>query len=242
MNQSFYTAAVGAAQQMERINVQANNIANVNTYGFKGEKPSFASLMNTTLIGIDEEELPIGVGAKMQQATTDFSSGAVYTTNRNMDYAINGDGFFALLDPSTGEVTYTRDGSFTESLYTQQGEDGTVETVTYLSDGDGRFVLSTLGQVIQIEDHELTQEIGVFDFMNTDGMLHMGDNRFAPVEKNGDVRMGTGTLIQGALEGSNVDLANELSKLIESQRSYSYALRMVQTSDEIESTVNSLRG
>ena len=73
-------------------------------------------------------------------------------------------------------------------------------------------------------------------------MVHVGSNRFVPVAKNGQVRMGAGVARKGMLEQSNTDLANEMVQVIEAQRSFSYALRMVQTSDEVESTINSLRG
>ena len=92
-----------------------------------------------------------------------------------------------------------------------------------------------------MDDPEAEQPVGVFDFVNVDGMLHAGDNRFLPVEKNGQVRVGAGQVRRGALEASNSDLATELGKVIEAQRSYSYVLRMVQTSDEVETTVNGLR-
>lgn len=241
MDMSFYTAEVGAAQQQKRLDVVANNIANINTYGFKEEKVSFSSLMNRKVIGIDKEELPCGSGAKIAQTKTDFTGGAVQTTNRAQDYAINGDGFFALIDPSTGEVSYTRDGSFTVSQFQKQ-ENGTLKDVYYLSDGEGRFVVSNEGGMIEVTDTKAKQPVGVFDFINTDGMTHIGDNRFVPTEKNGQVRAGTGTVRQGMLEASNTDLSEEIAKIIEAQRSYSYALKMVQTSDEIESTVNGLRG
>lgn len=242
MNMSFYTAAVGAAQQQQRMNVQANNIANINTTGYKAEKPSFAALMYSTVGGIDGAELPKGTGTRMVMADTDFSSGPIRDTGRSLDYAIFGRGFFALTDPTTGEISYTRDGSFTMSQFQRPNENGEMETVYMLGDGEGRFVLSDEGRTIELSDPNARQSVGVFDFVNTDGMLHVGANRFVPVGKNGQVRYGEGTAQQGVLEASNADLANELTKVIEAQRSYGYALKMVQTSDEIESTINGLRG
>ena len=90
--------------------------------------------------------------------------------------------------------------------------------------------------------NEVTSEIGVFDYAIMDGMLHANGSRFLPKDKNGDLYWGTGRVEQGVLEISNVDLAHEMVKVIEAQRAYSYALRMVQTSDEIETTINGLRG
>lgn len=244
---------MGAAQQQHRMDVQANNIANVNTYGFKAQKPSFSSLMYGNVAGAEGAQLPRGSGARLAMAGTDFTDGALAETGQKQDYAIIGDGFFGLYDPASGEVSYTRDGSFTLSEFQRQkrGEDGEIEldeeglpvteTVYMLSDGLGRFVLNDRGAVTEVTDREAKQPVGVFDFVNTDGMLRMGDNRYLPVEKNGQVRFGAGTVRQGVLEASNADLAEQITKVIEAQRTFSYNLRMVTTSDELESTVNNLR-
>lgn len=242
---SFYTGAVGAYQQNQRMNVQANNIANVNNYGFKAERATFHHLMYSNVRGINEDDpLPKGSGAKMVKASIDFEKSSYNETGRNFDFAIEGDGFFALWDPATGEYTYSRDGSFTMSQYMLDDGNGGTTTHWYLSDGLGRFVMSRTGQLIEVDPEDLNAEqpVGVFDFVNTNGMQNVSENRFVPVEKNGQLRIGTGKVVQRMLEQSNVDLANELTKVIESQRSFTYALKMIQTSDEIETTVNGLRG
>ncbi len=245
MNISFYTAAVGAQQQQERLDIHGNNIANVNTVGFRAKKPSFSALMTGPVVGIDEE-LARGVGSRVEMAETDFSGSALNGTERLLDYAISGAGFFALVDPTSGEVSYTRDGSFTKSEFQlpeideETGEERLV-TKWFLSDGLGRFVLGINGGPIEVEDEAQELPIGIFDFINHNGMESVGENRFMPIGKNGQVRLGDGKLVQGYLELSNTDLANEIAKVIESQRSFSYMLRMVQTSDEIETTVNNLR-
>ena len=105
MNMSFYSAAVGAYQQNLRMQVQGNNIANVNTQGFRAERAAFGQLMNRNVNGIDGEQLPKGTGTRMIQATVDFSSRGYMDTGRNFDFAINGDGFFALFDPATREIS-----------------------------------------------------------------------------------------------------------------------------------------
>ena len=246
MNQSFYTAAVGAWQQQERLNVHGNNIANVNNYGFKAKRPVFSDLMYGYVQGAQQDEMPRGTGAYMVSADTDFHQSGFADTGRALDYAINGDGFFALWDPSSGEYTYTRDGSFTMSQYMLQNGEGELETRWYLSDGLGRFVMGTNGQLIEVDAQDSANmakmlPVGIFDFVHTNGMLSLSENRFSPIEKNGNLRVGSGKLVQGKLEQSNADLANEISKVIESQRSFTYALKMIQTSDEIETTVNDLR-
>ncbi len=263
MNISFYTASVGAQQQQDRLDVHANNIANINNYGFRAKQPSFSQLMTGPVVGI-EGDLMRGVGSRMEDAATDFRQSGLTGTERSLDYAINGAGFFGLLDPRTGEVSYTRDGSFTLSEFKDteevltpstdpDAEDGEMQTEQqetsrwYLSDGMGRFVLGRNGRRIEVDAETAEQAVipelpvGVFDFINHDGMLSLGDNRLIPVEKNGGVGLGSGEVVQGYLELSNADLANELAKVIESQRSFQYMLRMVTTSDEIETTVNNLR-
>lgn len=252
---SFYNAAVGAQQQQQRLNVQANNIANVNTYGFKAEKATFQQLMYGNVRGIDGEELPRGSGTQMVKATTDFSSSTYMNTGRTLDFAISGNGFFALYDPTSGEISYTRDGSFTLARFMvpaeedaqaeAEAEEGVEVQPTYewrLSDGAGRCVLDSRGSFIRTTDPEAEMDVGVFDYAIHDGMQHADGGRFLATEKNGALYWGEGEVKRGFLETSNVDLAQELTKVIESQRAYSYALKMVQTSDEIETTINNLRG
>ena len=246
MNISFYTASVGVQQQQDRLDVHANNIANVNTYGFRAKQPSFSHLMTGPVRGI-EDDLPRGYGSRLEDAATDFRQSALIETGRSLDYAIEGAGFFGLIDLTTGEVSYTRDGSFTRSELKDVDAEGNEISRWFLSDGMGRFVLGMDGRRIELEggteedDYIPALAVGVFDFINHDGMLSLGDNRLIPVEKNGGVGLGSGKLVQGYLERSNADFANEISKVIESQRSFQYMLRMVTASDEIETTVNNLR-
>lgn len=247
MNQAFYIGAVGAQEQQKKLNIQGNNIANVNTYGFKAEKGRFTALMYENIKGIDDEQLPAGVGACLWTSDTDFATGAGANTGRAQDYMIEGKGFFALVDLNTNEISLTRNGAFFVSeLIRPTGEvdeygQAITKRVLYLSDGDGRFVLSRTGGMIEVTDRSAMQPVGIFDYDNYNGIEHLDGTRFLPVEKNGDLRVGSGKLVQGMLEMSNVDLAEEMSKVIEAQRAYSMALKMVQTSDEIETTINNLR-
>lgn len=246
MNQSFYTGAVGAQQQMRALNVQGNNIANVNTVAFKGEKTRFSSLLHQTLTSIEEGNQSTGVGARLLMTSTDHSQGTLQDTGRKQDYTIEGDGYFAVVDLATNNVTFTRNGAFNISFYERTlGEDemGNVvtERVQTLTDQEGRFVLGTNGNIITVTDPDAIQNIGIFDYGNYDGMLHQSGTQFLPVDKNGNLYYGTGTLVQGKLEGSNVDLAEALTKVIEAQRAYGMSLKMLQTSDEIETTINNLR-
>ena len=251
MNQSFYIGAIGAQQQLQHLNVHGDNIANLNTYGFKANRSHFTALLyqnhRGALDGEDNTELPMGVGTRMLMTSTDYSQGGPADTGRSLDYYIEGEGFFGLVDLATGDVTFTRNGAFIMSQLQQPtGEadaDGQpiTETKFYLGDGTGRFVLSRMGGLIEVTDPQETLPIGIFDYANYNGMTQLDETRYLPVDKNGNLWYGDGVLRQGMLERSNADLADEFTKVIESQRAYGLALKMVQTSDEIESTINNLR-
>ena len=258
MNMSFYNAAVGAYQQQLRMNVQAQNIANVNTQGYRAERAAFGELMNRNVDGIDNSRLPKGTGARMIHAPIDFSSRGFTDTGRNFDFAINGDGFFALFDPDTQEISFTRDGSFTMTqFWIPPAEDAAPEvdengeeiepqptSVWRLSDNQGRCVLDPEGNFIVVDpdNQKAPLELGVFDYAIHYGMQHADSSRLLATDLNGQLYLGTGEVKQGLLEMSNTDLTQEFIKVIESQRAFSYALKMVITSDEIESTFNRLRG
>ncbi len=236
MNQSFYTGAVAANQQNKRLGIHGNNLANINTHGFKAEKGRFGQLIYQQARAV-EDGLLVGSGANMLMSSTDYNPGAVQQTGKPQDYMIEGDGFFALRDLATDEVTLTRNGAFSVVSLMQQGQQH-----WYLSDGQGRFVLNNAGGLIEVADASAQQPVGIFDYSSYDGMQHVDGTRFIAGGKNGALRQGTGKLICGSLEMSNVDLAEEMTKVIESQRAYSMALKLVQTSDELETTVNNLHG
>ena len=246
MLQAFYSATVGAQQQMLRMDVQGNNIANVNTNGYKAQVPAFQALMYGMLDGIDGSQLPRGSGAYMSGTPTNWEEGTIQETGRNLDFAILGDGYFALYNPGTREVSFTRDGAFTLAGF-QETTDRTdekgqpvVETVYYLSDGEGRQVLGQDGYPIQVSDPDADLTVGVFTIQYKDGLQRAGSSRFLTGDKNGTVWVSNSQVQRGMLETSNTDLATELSQVIEAQRSYSYVLKMMQTADEVETTINGL--
>lgn len=258
MNMSFYNAAVGAYQQQLRMNVQAQNIANVNTQGYRAERAAFGELMNRNVDGIDNSRLPKGTGARMIHAPIDFSSRGFTDTGRNFDFAINGDGFFALFDPDTQEISFTRDGSFTMTqFWIPPAEDAAPEvdengeeiepqptSVWRLSDNQGRCVLDPEGNFIVVDpdNQKAPLDLGVFDYAIHYGMQHADSSRLLATDLNGQLYLGTGEVKQGLLEMSNTDLTQEFIKVIESQRAFSFALRMATVTDEIETTINNLRG
>lgn len=239
MDTSFYTAARGVRTQQDRINVISNNIANLNTSGYKVHSSAFVDLMYYNMRSPVEElsTLKAGTGSLHERTDIDFSAAAAAPTGQPLDYAILTEGFFMLQDPYDGAITYTRNGHFQASLW----NDGNF----YLVSDAGKLVLDANRNRIQVDTEEgiAAVEPGVYTFVNTNGMLAEGDNEFSPVPKNGQPLLLTDPdLRSGHLEMSNADVAEEYSKMIEGSRAYSYALKMVQTADEVEQTINSLRG
>lgn len=246
MNMSFYTAALAAVGQQERMNVISNNIANINTEGYKSKDGVFADLMYYNLREEEGVDSPVraGSGIMMQRTNTDFQEAAQVNTDGAYDYAISGRGFFMLQNPDTEEITYTRNGKFGLSLR---------EGSFYLVNDGGRLVLDadknpivvqTVTSEAQAQENleEPAKLPGAFTFPVWHGMLSAGNNEWKAAEKNGEPILAEDAMVhQGFLEQSNVSLADEMTKTIECSRAYSYVLKMIQTSDEVEQTINSLR-
>lgn len=234
---SFYTAALGAAGQQEKMNVIANNIANVNTDGFRSKNAVFSDLMYYNMR--DEQgadtRVKAGSGIALGRTDTDFSESSMAPTGGNTDFAISGRGFFMLQDPNTQAVSYSRNGKFNMSLRA----DG-----FYLVNDNGKLVLDENRNPIRLDEEGIVggARPGIYTFPVQQGMLNTGNNEMTATEKNGEpVLSADAELRQGYLEQSNVNLADEMSKTIECSRAYSYVLKMIQTSDEIEQVINSLR-
>lgn len=240
MDLAFYAAAAGASAQQKRLNVVANNLANLSTAGFKKESAVFSNLIYNELNPPAQEgtQLSASSGAGVDKTNTDFSQGELLPSNMPYDYVLVSDGFFALKDPATGQITYTRDGSFRLS----QQADGRF----LLAAENGKHVLDNVGEVIAVDPNTTEAlPVGVYRFRTREGMLHVGDNEYLPTEKNGQAvaaENSSGLVLQGYTENSNVNMADEIEKMIEAQRAYQYALKMVQTADEVETTINNLRG
>ncbi len=235
MYTSFYTAARGAMEEQRKLDVIANNFANVNNYGYKAKKAVFSDLMYYNLNNYRGDDTPLkaGTGVVVEKTDTNFDPSGFVPTQGEYDYAIVEKGFFMLRSPIDNEITYTRNGHFSLS---QRG------TEFYLVNDNGNFVLDQNENPILVTDGELSGDIGVFGFDVLDGMLSVGNNEFSPVAKYGDPsRMPAAKMVDHTLEMSGVDTADEITRTIEAQRAYSLALRMVTTSDEIMGTINTLR-
>ena len=237
MNYSLYSAMTGAQTQQKRMDVIANNLSNLSTTGFKSRQGAFSELIYQNMNAAEGEDTRLlrGAGARMVKADSDFSQGVVTPTGMDLDYAIDGDGFFALYDPLTEEISYTRNGHFSLS----EQVDGSFMLVS----DTGKWVLNSQGQPNNMRSAEDDYDIGVYIFEQKNGMLNVGQSEFVPVEKNGQpiVSQDKEGLLQGYLENSNVDFERELVHMIESQRVYQMNLQMVKTTDEVTNTINALR-
>ncbi|NMA25579.1 MAG: flagellar hook-basal body protein, partial [Clostridiales bacterium] len=247
--QSLSTAATGLAAQQQRLDIIANNIANLNTTAYKSVKAGFEDAYYTAMENPDPDAeatyLQRGTGVRLSSTAVSFSQGIVQTTGNARDLAISGDGFFRLQDGS-GAYVYTRDGSFTVSVE----EDG-----AYLVNAGGYYVLDENNERIllpesggsfivrpdgSIEGSET--KLGVYSFANAGGLALRGRSLFIPTAASGEaVPAADYTVRQGELEGSNVDLGSEISELIQAQRAFSLASRALQTADNMEALANSIR-
>ena len=234
MMRSLWSGVSGLKVHQTKMDVIGNNIANVNTVGFKAKSSIFMDLMYYNMHS--QERVTTGTGVRMQHTNTDYSSNGV-TEERGdgFNFAIvDQDGFFMLRDQVTNEVTYTRAGNFSVSLH----NDG----YFYLLSDAQKYVLDANGNPIRYMNGELTGQPGVVTFANTNGMLSVGSTEFRPVAKNGNPILVNGAnVLRNYLELSNTDMAQEMSDTVVASRAYTYALKMVQTSDEIEQTINGLR-
>jgi len=236
MDLSFYTAAVGANAQQTRMNIIANNIANVNTEGYKTKSAGFVDLLYQKYYRAATKDPETGCGARVEKTDALYEQSGLVDAGNPYNYGIAGEGFFAVYDNGSGNVYYTRNGQFSLSNYG--------ENLFYLVNDEGYLVLDKNLDFIQVntEDDKQDLNIGVFDFISKEGMLFSGNNLFEPVEKQGEAFLNEkAEVLSSKLELANVDLAYEMAKVIETQRAYAIMLKMVQTSDEIENTINNLR-
>lgn len=260
MNLSFYVGALGAKASLKKMDVTANNLANVNNTGFKPKSAVFSDLLNYNLNDSENAvtELMAGNGVRLEATTTSFETSGASFTGSSFDYVIQeNNAFFMLQDPVTGQISFTRDGHF----HRGEQEDG-----FYLMTDSGKLVLDQNGEPLKAEvtdverlqgemageDYEEDEDDGEYDenaprlavytFSNPSRLLSVGDNAFVPPDGMEAELMERAEPVPGMLETSATDIAKEMVNLIECQRAYSYALKMVTASDEIEQTVNTLRG
>ena len=257
MFEAVYMAATGLTNQQRRLDTIADNVANVNTIGFKTTRLDFEDALYTA--GIDpgpaytpSGNLQKGHGVMMAAITDDFSTGSFLSTDNMLDLAIEGDAFFELLDPY-GNRYYTRGGNF----YISNGVNG-LEIVN----AQGYFVQDEYGQNIQVPegtaqidiapDGEMifragsevlgSAQLGLYSFANRTGLSGVGGGNYAVTDASGEATATEESrVIQYMLENSNVDMATEMTRLLRTQRAFSLASRALTTADQMEGIANSMR-
>jgi len=259
MLRAFSTASTGMMGQQMLVDVIANNLANVNTTGFKQSQIEFQDLLyerqkepGTEIApGINAPTgLEIGSGVRVASTLKIFTLGEFQSTGRNMDIAIRGDGFFQLTMPN-GDVRYTRDGSL------QVNANGEVVSmtgyaiepaITIPTDAASIDIGPDGGVNITNSDgvRSVVGQIQLANFANPAGLTSEGDNLYAPTDASGEALVGSpgqdgfGSLQSGFLEKSNVNMVNELVNLITAQRAYEINSRAIRAGDEMLQNTNNI--
>lgn len=241
MIRGFYTAKSGLAAHQEHMNTISNNIANVNTNGFKSMRTAFKDLVyrNTNRPDAPDSAMT-GHGVRINKNDVLMHSGSLEATGRALDVAITDEnGFFAVEDVFTGEIKYTRAGNF---YLSNQGDD-----TFHLVNSNGDRVLDMDMEYIEFADDDEdfvfdAEIVGVFRFGNPYALLNTESTCFLEtVESGGPEPIEYPNIKAAYLEGSNVDIAEQMTHVIESSKAFSFSAKMIQTADEIEQTVNNLR-
>jgi flagellar basal-body rod protein FlgG len=230
----YFTAASAISSYQTAMDVTANNIANVNTNGFKASRADFADLIYTER-NVDTE-VQTGHGIKVDKTNMMYEQGTLRNTDRQLDFAALDDGFFAIED-TDGNVKYSKDGSF--YIY----EDGS------LRDSNGGYVLDYNGNPIDVPiddsivDYDALKEmIGVYTFPNPYGLDQEGLNYFSATDSSGEASANTDIeKKQGYTEASSTNIANEMSHVIEYQRAYQLNTNMVKLHNELQELINNLK-
>ena len=260
MDPSLKTAATGMAAQQTRIDVIANNLANVNTPGFKRSRAHFEDLLYQTVEGQETvgngdadvaEAIQIGRGTRLSGVQRVHEQGTFEMTNRPMDLAIDGEGLFQVRRPD-GTIGYTRDGSFTISDqgvlvaaggYAVIPEIRVPEDMTDLTVSRTGVVSGTsAGQAQPVE----LGRVELARFPNPPGLIALGENLYAESAASGQPILGSaqedgfGRIIQGALEASNVEVVQEMVDMIAALRAYEINAKAVQASEDMAAVANTM--
>jgi len=258
MLRAFSTAATGMTAQQTMVDVIANNLANINTNGFKRSQPNFQDLLYVTLQEPGSEVasgvlypsgIEIGSGVRLASMSKVYTIGELQNTGRSLDLAIQGDGFFEVTLPN-GEKRYTRDGALSKNangqLVTSTGyaiEPAITVPIDALSidiSPDGTVNITTPTGTTTAGQIQLTK------FPNPEGLSSEGSNLLATTEASGSPTTGApgdsglGTIQSGFLEKSNVQMVMELVNLITAQRAYEINSRAIRAGDDMLNTANNL--
>jgi flagellar basal-body rod protein FlgG len=262
--QSLYTAATGMESLQTKLNVIANNMANVNTTGFKSDRANFEDLFyrNEVLPGQQDATsnytptgTHIGLGVRVQSTQTSFQQGAFQETGAPFDLAIEGRGFLMVTDPNTQQTLYTRAGNLSLNsagqLVVGSAQTGRLvfPAIQVPQDATG-VTISADGRVSyqQPGNTQLQQagQLQVAMFQNPEGLLKLGENLYADTVASGQSNQvnpgtqGAGALRQGFLELSNVEPVRELIDLITTQRSFEMNSQVIEAGNNILQTITNL--
>ena len=256
--ESLWVAKTGLDAQQTRMTVVSNNLANVNTNGFKRGRAIFEDLLYQNLSQVggatsqDTEQptgLNLGTGVRVVATEKSFTQGTTVNTGNPLDMMISGRGFFQVLLPD-GTEAYTRDGSFkidsegrlvTASGYEVQPSLTIPNGVTSITIAtDGLIQATVTGQV----DPVTLGQMQIADFINPAGLQPRGQNLLVETAASGTPQLGNpalegrGEIVQGAVEGSNVNVVEELVGMIETQRAYEMASKAISTSEQMLQYLN----
>jgi flagellar basal-body rod protein FlgG len=259
MNLSLYSAATGMEAQQMNLDTIANNLANVNTPGFKRSKIEFQDLLyqKPRAAGADAgggnmvpTGIEIGNGTRVASTAKDFTQGQLTSTGGNLDLALQGDGFYEV-QQSDGTTSYTRDGSFKLNA---SGQVVTSDGLPVLSGfqsipvGTTSINVSQNGMVsIQSASGTQTFQLTLARFANPSGLQSLGGNLYSETTASGTAETGQpgvqgfGTIMQGYEESSNVNLVSEMVSLITAQRAYEINSKSIQASDEMLQNVAQMK-
>jgi flagellar basal-body rod protein FlgG len=253
MDSALWAAKTGLDAQQTRMSVTANNLANVNTTGFKKGRAVFEDLLyqNVRQVGAatsqDTESptgLSLGTGARVVATEKSYTQGSLQTTDNALDLAITGRGFFQIQLPD-GSLGYTRDGDFqlssTGELVTANGF--SLQPAITIPDGAQSVSVGADGIVsAQLPGQAAATQVGsvqLVDFINPAGLQPRGENLLVESAASGTPQTGTpgvnglGAIQQGALESSNVNIVEELVNMIETQRAYEINSKAISTTDQM---------
>lgn len=249
MDPALWVAKTGLEAQQTRMSVITNNLANVNTTGFKRDRAIFEDLVyqNVRQVGAQSSQnsqlpsgLMLGTGVRTVATEKLFTQGNLVQTGNSLDLAISGRGFYQVTMPD-GTTSYTRDGSFQVDsqgqLVTSNGY--LVQPGITIPQGAQSVTIGTDGTVsVQVAGQAAPTQVGslqLADFINTAGLQPIGNNLFLETAASGSPQTGTpglnglGTLQQGSVEGSNVNVVEELVNMIETQRAYEMNSKAIST-------------
>ena len=250
---AMHVAKTGLNAQQVRMQIISNNLANVNTNGFKRDRANFESLLYQVIrssgaqTSVDTEltsGFSVGTGVNIVNSNKLHSQGSIVSTDNSLDLAIDGGGFFQVLLPD-GQIVYTRNGAFARNnegtLTTSSGF--IIQPEIVIPAEATKINVSSDGIVsVQIPDQVDAQEVGqlqLADFQNRTGLQPIGENFYIETTASGPPVLenpfaaGFGKLIQGSLESSNVNVIQELVDMIETQRAYEVSSKSISAVDEM---------